>query len=188
MPRKTLSELLSARSVLTFSVAVLLAFLYAPNLSGQIAPPPAPQASPAQARPAEETNIYLVTFRQGTSASERAAVAQGSGVVLRQNFNVVNAVSVQVTNAASLARLRNNPRVVAVFANRSISLHQVEVQAKGGNPGGGGQGGGGGNDGGGGSGGKLKAPTNLTASEMSSSEISLAWTDNSKKSEDGFQV
>ena len=188
MPRKTFLGLLRARSGLTCSVAVLLAFLYTSNLSGQITPPPASPASPAQARPVEETNIFLVTFRQGTSASERAAVLQGSGVVLRQNFNVVNAVSVQVTNAASLARLRNNPRVVAVFANRSISLHQVAVQAKGGNPGGGGQGGGGGNDGGGGSGGRLKAPSNLTASEMSSSEISLAWTDNSKKSEDGFQV
>ncbi len=109
MPRNTLSELLTTRSVLKFSVAVLLAFLYTPNLSGQITPPPASQASPAQARPAEETNIYLVTFRQGTSASERTAVVQGSGAVLRNNFNVVNAVSVQITNAASLARLRNNP-------------------------------------------------------------------------------
>ena len=154
MLKKMLARLHGARLRVAFSLAILLAILNAPNLVGQIVPLPISQPGPA-----EETDVYLVAFRQGTSASERAAAAQGAGAILRMNFSITNAVSVQVPNVTVLTRLRNDPRVLAVFANHSISLHasQVQAQAKGGNPGGGG--GQGGSGGGKGGGKPQKAPT-----------------------------
>ena len=172
---------LNVRLSVAFGLAILLASFYAPSLRGQIVPPPLTQAGPA-----EETDIYIVTFRQGTPGSQRAVAAQGAGAVLRLNYNVVNAISVQVPNAAVLTRLRNDPRVVAVFANRSVSLHasQVQVQAKGGKPGGGGgKGGGGGGD----IPPKPAAPRKLNATAVSSSEISLTWQDKSDN-EEGFEI
>ena len=171
----------NVRLSVAFGLAILLASFYAPSLRGQIVPPPLFQAGPA-----EETDIYIVTFRQGTTGSQRAAAAQGAGAVLRFNYNVVNAISVQVPNGAVLTRLQNDPRVVAVFANLSISLHasQVQVQAKGGNPGGGGGKGGGG---GGGNPRKPAAPRNLSATAVSSSGINLTWQDKSDN-EDGFRI
>ena len=168
----------NVRLRVAFGLAIFLASFYAPSLRGQIVPPPLSQAGPA-----EETDIYIVTFRQGTPGSQRAAAAQGAGAVLRFNYNVVNAISVQVPNAAVLTRLQNDPRVVAVFANLSISLHasQVRVQAKGGKPGGGGGKGGGG-------GAKKPAETrNLSTTAVSSSEINLTWQDKSDN-EDGFRI
>ena len=147
MSKRMFTGLLGAKSRVAFSLIILLAFICAGNLAGQIVPPPT-----SQGRPAEETDIYIVTFRQGTPASERAAAAQQAGAVLRVNYNITNAVSVQVPNATVLTRLRNDPRVLAVFANHFISLHasQLQAQAKGGNSGGGGgTGGGGGSKGGG---------------------------------------
>ena len=140
MPGKMFPGFSDGKLRVSFGLSILLAFLLAPNLAGQIVPP-----RPSPGRPAAETDIYLVTFQPGTTASERAAVAQQAGAVLRRNFNIVNAVSVQVPNDAALARLRNNPRVLGVFANHSVSLHagQIGAQAKGGNPGGGSGGGGG---------------------------------------------
>ena len=177
----------NVRLSVAFGLAILLASFYAPSLRGQIAPPPLSQAGPA-----EETDIYIVTFRPGTPGSQRAAAAQGAGAVLRFNFNVVNAISVRVPNAAVLTRLQNDPRVVAVFANLSISLHasQVQVQAKGGKAGGGGgKGGGGGGSGGGGGGGVKKpaAPRKLSATAVSSSEINLTWQDKSDN-EESFEI
>ena len=175
----------NVRLSVAFGLVILLASFYAPSLRGQIVPPPLSRAGPA-----EETDIYIVTFRQGTPGSQRAAAAQGAGAVLRFNYNVVNAISVQVPNAAVLTRLQNDPRVVAVFANLSISLHasQVQVQAKGGKPGGGGgQGGGGAGGGGGDIPKKPAAPRNLSATAVSSSEINLTWQDKSDN-EDGFRI
>jgi len=99
---------------------------------------------------------------------------QAAGAVLRMNYSATNAASVQVPNDAALARLRNNPRVLAVVASRAISLHQ-------------GRGGNGGGGGGGGSTTKPKAPTSLSAAATSSSAISLSWTDTSNN-ETGFSI
>ena len=175
MSEKMLSRLLSARSNATVCLAVLLAFLsYAPNLVGQIVPRSIPRRRPAQN--AVTTEIYIVTFRPGTSASQRAAIVQGAGAVLRVNYNITNAASVQVPNVNVLARLRNDPRIVAVFTNRPITLHAAQ-----------GRGGGSGGGGGGSATSKPKAPTSLVATPQSSSVISLAWTDTANN-EDGFTV
>jgi subtilisin family serine protease len=91
-------------------------------------------------------------------------------------YNAANAASVEVPDAAVLARLRNDPRVLSIFVNRQFTLHAAQ-----------GRGGGGNASGGGNSGGKPKAPTNLGATPISSSQINLAWTDNSNN-ETGFAI
>ena len=104
-------------SMRTLFAFVVFAFLGNTNLAAQIFPPPAKPA-----RPALETRIYLVTFQRGIPLSQRAAVVQASGARLRMTYTAANAVSVEVPDAAGLARLRNDPRVLSVFMNRPIKL------------------------------------------------------------------
>ncbi|MGH9785619.1 MAG: fibronectin type III domain-containing protein [Terriglobia bacterium] len=100
---------------------------------------------------------------------------QGAGASLRASFNISNAASVHVPNDVVLARLRNHPRVLGVFANRFVTLNQ-------------GRGGGNGGSGGGGaSTSKPKPPTGLSATATSSIAISLAWTD-AANNENGFTI
>lgn len=163
MSPRLFSEFLGARDRCICTFVILLTFLSAPHVAAQITRPPTPLQ-----RPAGETEIYIVRFRPGTSPSEKAAAVQGAGAVLRVSYNITNAASVQVPNGAVLARLRNDPRVLGVFANRFITLHQ----GKGG--------------GGGGAVSKPKAPTGLSAT-ASSGAIALAWTDASNN-EVGFRI
>ncbi|MCZ6491498.1 MAG: hypothetical protein O7A06_13340, partial [Acidobacteria bacterium] len=95
------------------ALAILLAFICAPSLRAQIGAPPAPQVQPAG-----DAGDYIVSFQEGTSASERAAAAQGAGARLRFNYTIVNAVAVHVPSAAVLTRLQNDPRVEAVIVDR----------------------------------------------------------------------
>src|SRR5262249_52335407 len=80
----------------------------------------------------------------------------------------------EIPDAAVLARLRNDPRVLSAFSNRPIKLSGF-------------QGRGGAGSGGGNNATKPKAPTNLSATANSSSQISIAWTDASDN-ETGFSV
>jgi subtilisin family serine protease len=147
-----------------------LAFLGTVNLASQVIPP---QVSPR--RPAPETKIYIVTFRQGTPGSQRAAAVQASGARLRRVYTSVNAVSIEIPDVAALARLRNDPRVESVFENRPITFQGAQGHS-------------GGNGAGSGNGGaKPKAPTNLVATATSSTQITLDWTDTSDN-ETGFAV
>ena len=177
MALKSCSAWVQKRFSMQWSLGGLLVLLLAAPLSGQIVTPPTP-ATPAQ----ETTTVYIVRFRAGTPASEKAAIVQGAGAVLRRTFSATNSVSVQVPNDAALAGLRNNPRVEGVFPSRLFTLNAP--QGRGGN-GGGGSGGGG--SGGGGGGGKPKPPANLSAAATSASGIALSWNDASNN-EDGFAV
>jgi subtilisin family serine protease len=170
MSQRILRETFGAHARRMVGLGVLLTQLSVSYIAAQVRRPPAPPQ-----RPTVETEIYIVRFRPGTSASEKAAVVQGAGATLRASFNISNAVSVQVQNDTVLARLRNHPRVLGVFANRFIALDQ-------------GRGGGnGGSGGGGGSTSKPKPPTGLSATAISSSAISLAWTD-AANNENGFTI
>jgi subtilisin family serine protease len=152
--------------VRTLFASVSLIFLGSAILVAQIARRPAiPQ------RPPQETGTYLVSFRRDVPLSQRPALVQASGARLKKMYAAVNAASVEIPDAAAMARLRNDPRVVSVYANRRITLSGLQ-----------------GRGGAGGSGGaKPKAPTNLAATAVSSSQINLAWSDNSNN-ETGFEI
>jgi len=123
---------LNMRSIAGYGLLILLAFICSPSLRAQIGAPPAPQVQPAG-----DAGDYIVSFREGTSASERAAVAQGAGASLRFNYNIVNAVAVRVPSAAVLNRLQNDPRVEAVIVDRAVQADQGQGQGRGGGGGGG---------------------------------------------------
>src|SRR5688572_8143365 len=152
-----------------FAVAVLV-IVSSSKLAGQITPPPTAARGPV----AQGTGVYLVTFREGTPASEKAAVIQGTGARLRTAFEATNSASVTLPDASALARLRNHPRVLSVFEDQKIYL---TLQGRGGNGGGGG----------GAGGSKPKAPENLSAAPVSASQITLVWVDTANN-EDGFAI
>ena len=104
------------RTLFTF---IFITLIGATNLSGQVITRP---VTPRQAAP--QTNIYLVTFRGNTTASDKVAVMRISGARVRRAFNALNAASVELPDAAALARLQNDPRVLSVFPNRSIRFLQ----------------------------------------------------------------
>jgi len=89
---------------------------------------------------------YIVRFRDGTTTPIRAAAIRNAGASARFNFHRVNAAVVSVPSANALAALQNDPSVVAVIPNRSVSAYQLNENGKGesakGKPGGGGGGGG----------------------------------------------
>jgi len=151
------------RTLFKIAVVVLISI---PSLTGQVVPRP----SPPRQSTGEDPGTYLVTFRPGVQASQRAAVVQASGAQVRTAYRSLNAAAVTVPDAAALARLRNDPRVLYVFANRKMTLSAP--QGRGGN---------------GGGSGKPSAPENLGATAISSSQINLAWTDASNN-ETGFAI
>jgi subtilisin family serine protease len=153
----------------TLSATILLTLISTTSLAGQVIHRPTqPRRSAPQT---SATTIYIVTFRGNVSASDREAVIRASGARTRRNFSAVNAASVEVPDAAVLARLRNDPRILSVYVNQPITLLAAQR-------------GGAGNGGGGA---KPKAPTNLGASAASSNQINLSWTDASDN-ETGFAI
>lgn len=176
MPPKDISKHIRRRVGAPLILTFLCLLLNSTRISAQILPPTtSPDNSEAS------SNIYLVRFRSGVPLSERVAVVQAAGALLRVSFSITNAVSVEAPNGAAVARLRNDPRVVGVFTNHSIFLDSPK--APGGNNGKGGGSGGGGGKGGG----KPSAPSGLSASASSPDTISLMWTDNSSN-ETGFDI
>ncbi len=116
-------------------------------------------AQGATATPA--AGVYLVTFRPGTPAADRATVVQGHGARMRAAYNnIADVVTVDIPDTAVLGRLRNDPRVLGVFTNQKIFIEQA---------------------------GKPARPTNLTAVAASPSLINLSWTDASNN-ENGFAI
>src|SRR5262245_15884324 len=149
----------------TLSTITIFVLLSSANLTAQIIPPTSSR-KPA----AEVSGIYLVTFRPGVPAALKAAAVQASGARGGRGFNASNTASVEVPDAAALTRLRNDPRVLSVFATHRITL---SVQGRGG----------GGNS----AASRPKAPTSLGGTAISPNQINLAWTDASDN-ESGFAV
>src|SRR3972149_2898211 len=108
---------ISTRPTVLLGLALLSVLIASSQVPAQIVP-----RSTSQEKPEESSDIYLVRFRPGVPASERAAAVQAAGALLRTSFGIANAVSVQAPNAAALARLRNDPRVAGVYSNHSIFL------------------------------------------------------------------
>jgi subtilisin len=85
---------------------------------------------------AQVSENYIVQFREGTSAADRAEVLRGAGAALGVNFGRVNAAAIRVPNANALTALVNHPFVRAVVPNRPVFAYQNGK----GKPGGGGGG------------------------------------------------
>src|SRR5262245_58148182 len=148
---------------------ILFVVLGSANLAGQViptVPPPGTRQQPTQ--PAPASRIYLVTFRRGIPASDRAAAVQGSGARLRGMYNAANAASVEIPDVAALGRCRNAARVLSGFENRSFTVLGVQGRVRAGEK-------------------KPRPRLNLQATVTSSSQMNLTWTDDSDN-ETGFSI
>src|SRR5262249_7776831 len=101
----------------TLFAFILVTLISTANLAGQISAPP---VTPKRSAP--QTNTYIVTLGRDIRARGKGAAIQDSGARRRRAFNALNAASVELPDAAALARLQNDPRVLSVFANRPITL------------------------------------------------------------------
>src|SRR5262245_5990874 len=106
---------LFAAAFLLLSSTQLAAQIVSPPVQRRGGPAPAAQVTP---RP----QVYLVTFRPGTPASERASVVRAHGARGRASYDSANAESVEIPDSAVLARLRNDPRIPGVFATQTMRL------------------------------------------------------------------
>lgn len=86
---------------------------------------------------------YIVIFRAGTNAADRASAVGNAGAGQRFNFRGVAATAVRIPNANVLAALQRHPLVVSVIPDRPVSAYQG-ANGNGSNGKGGGQSGGGG--------------------------------------------
>lgn len=79
---------------------------------------------------------YIVSFREGTTASARAVAVRNAGAALGFNFTRVNAAAVRVPNANALAALQNDPSVLAIIPDRPLFAYQNAKGKPGGSGGG----------------------------------------------------
>ena len=73
---------------------------------------------------AQGSENYIVRFREGTSAADRASVVRGAGAAVGVNFGRANAAAVRVPNGNVLTALRDNPSVLSVIPNRPVYAFQ----------------------------------------------------------------
>jgi len=69
---------------------------------------------------AQGADNYIVRFREGTSAADRASIVRGAGGAVGVNFRRANAASVRVPDGNALTALRSNPSVLSVIPNRPV--------------------------------------------------------------------
>lgn len=93
--------------------------------------------APAATATGDHGNKYIVLFRDGTDAPERAATVGRAGAALRFNYHIVNAAAITVPAAAALNALRLDPSVIEIIPDRTVSIIPEGKPAK---PGGGGSG------------------------------------------------
>jgi subtilisin len=106
-------------------------FLAVTAATGQVREP---GSGPAAGSPNEDQ--YLIMFRAGTPANERAQAVSRGGGLLRYNLDVINGVAARIPNFNALTALRRNAAVVSIVPDRVVEAFQGKK------PGGGGGGGG----------------------------------------------
>lgn len=67
---------------------------------------------------------YIITFRTGTSQTERAAAVRRAGAQLRSNYSIVDAVSAVVPNANAYAALQRDSSILEIIPNREVHAFQ----------------------------------------------------------------
>src|SRR5689334_16334535 len=78
----------------------------------------------AQAQVPGQDDRFIVTFRPGTTLSQRAAAVQRAGGALRFNYSVVDAVGIRGANPYVQAALRNDPTVLRIVPDLEIEAIQ----------------------------------------------------------------
>jgi len=73
---------------------------------------------------AQGSENYIVRFREGTSAADRASVVRGAGAAVGVDFGRARAASVRVPNGNVLIALQSNPSVLSVIPNRPVFAFQ----------------------------------------------------------------
>jgi subtilisin family serine protease len=67
---------------------------------------------------------YIVTFLDGTSQAERAAVAQRAGAAVQFNYSIVNAISVRVANPNVVTAMGRERSVISIVPDRAVHAIQ----------------------------------------------------------------
>jgi subtilisin family serine protease len=67
---------------------------------------------------------YIVTFRDGTSQAEKAAVAQRAGATVQFNYSIVNAISIRAANANVATAIGRERAVVGITPDRAVHAIQ----------------------------------------------------------------
>lgn len=105
--------------LLAFPLATMLATVWGPVLSVSMADQLRQSPSP-QVVAAEGAGDYIVMFREGTSATDRAEAARRAGAVLKFNYRIVDAVAVHSPSTGAMSALQRDPNVVAIVPDRPI--------------------------------------------------------------------
>lgn len=78
---------------------------------------------------------YIIQFTDETTPVERAQIAGRSEAAVRFNYRIVSGIAAMIPNEKALARLQEDPRVIAIIPDRLVYAHKP---GKGGGSGGGG--------------------------------------------------
>ena len=83
---------------------------------------------------------YIVAFRPGLGANERARAVRAAGAAVRFNYSIIDAAAIRVPNANALAALGRNRNVLRISPDRPVQAFAPKKGGKGkpgGNNGGG---------------------------------------------------
>src|SRR5262245_48250654 len=78
----------------------------------------------AQAQVPGQHDGFIVTFKPGTSHSQRAAAIQRAGGEVRFSYSVVDAVAIKGVNPYVQAALQRDPSVVSIVPDFEIQAIQ----------------------------------------------------------------
>ncbi|MFN3324539.1 MAG: S8 family serine peptidase [Bryobacteraceae bacterium] len=96
---------------------LLAGFLLSSAAFAQLVEPPA-------VPPGGQQDRYIVTFRAGSTAAQRAASVSRAGATAQIDLRIVNAVAVRVPNANALAALQRDPDVISIAEDRPVTIFQ----------------------------------------------------------------
>ena len=82
----------------------------------------------------EDAGDYIVMFKDGTSASNRAVAVTQAGAVVKFNYSIINSVAVHVASSDILLALQNDANVVNIVPDRHVFTDKETSSTGGGGP------------------------------------------------------